>query len=470
MKRYLKPFSVDIVVVYQPRYRSGHEADFVPPITGIHLAAITPPHYRVRVIHQQIQTIDFDTDADLVALSFFTGFANEAYRLADEFRRRGKRVVAGGPHATFNADETLEHFHSVVIGEAESVWGEVLADASAGGLRRRYYGSTQPLAGLPTPRYDLLPRNFFIRRVVQATRGCPFTCSFCTVPTINPGFRTRPVEDVIRDIRYDRFPQWWQRKIVWFWDDNLTAKRTYIRELLTAMIPLRKWWLTQASMDIANDNALLDLMEQSGCIGIFFGIESFRAESLRDAHKPQNKINTYQERIQKLHDRGICVMAGFIAGFDSDTPESITAMARQLYDVGVDVPFLSVLTPYPGTPAYSRLAEEGRILSGRDWRFYNGYNVSFQPRQMSPERLLQAHRELWREAFSLKYSFRRILRSYGRLRLGAFLMCFMMNAFYCLKRLRGNEPLSFYPDPDLMTAASKPEHSSEPFPIISSAL
>lgn len=438
-------FCVEIVIVYSPRYRSGHEADFVPPITGIHLAALTPARYRVRVVHQQVQAVDFHTDADLIALSFFTGFATEAYRLADEFRRRGKRVVAGGPHVTFNAEEALEHVDSVVVGEAEPIWTELLDDAAAGRLRKRYAGSSQPLGGLPTPRYDLLADRFFIPRVVQATRGCPFTCSFCTVPTINPGFRTRPVAEVIQDISYNRFRHWWQRKVVWFWDDNLTAKRSYIRELLTAMVPLRKWWLTQASLDIGTDKELLDLMKRSGCIGIFFGIESFGAESLRDAHKPQNKINTYKARIRELHQRGICVMAGFIAGFDGDTPASIRAMARQLYETGVDVPFLSVLTPYRGTPAYRRLAEEGRILADRGWEFYNGYNVSFQPRGMSPEQLLEAHRALWREAFSLKYSLLRTLRSLGRLRLGAFLMCAVMNGFYCLKRMRGNEPVAFDP-------------------------
>ncbi|HBY64044.1 MAG TPA: B12-binding domain-containing radical SAM protein [Solibacterales bacterium] len=453
------PFSVEIVVVYRARYRSGHEANFVPPITGIHLAALTPPGYRVRVVHQQVEPVDFDTDADLVALTFFTGFAPEAYRLAREFRRRGKLVVAGGPHVTFNAGEAGEHFDSVVIGEAEPVWSQLLADAAAGRLQSRYSGAAGPLAGLPTPRYDLLPKSFFVQRVVQATRGCPFTCAFCSVPAQNPGFRTRPVADVVADIRYNRFAHWWQRKVVWFWDDNLTAKRSYIRELLAAMVPLKKWWLTQASMDIAEDGPLLGLMRASGCIGVFFGIESFGAESLRDAHKPQNKAATYRERIRKLHDRGICVMAGFIAGFDGDTPESIAAMARQLFDAGVDVPFLSVLTPYPGTPAYRRLAEEGRILAGRGWEFYNGYNVAFQPRHMSPEQLLEAHRALWREAFSLKYTFLRVLRSLGRLRLGAFLMCFTMNAFYCWKRLRGNAPVAFDGTPVLVDAPTADERA-----------
>jgi len=117
----------------------------------------------------------------------------------------------------------------VVLGEAESIWTQLLQDASTGRLRSRYIGTAQSLAGLPTARYDLLRGNFFIPRVVQATRGCPFTCSFCTVPSINSGFRTRPAGDVIKDIQYDRFPHWWQRKVVWFWDDNLTVKRVYIR-------------------------------------------------------------------------------------------------------------------------------------------------------------------------------------------------------------------------------------------------
>jgi radical SAM superfamily enzyme YgiQ (UPF0313 family) len=310
----------------------------------------------VRVVHQQVEPIDYDTDADLVAISFFSGFAPEAYQVMDAFKRRGKRVVAGGPHATFSPEEVLRHCDAVVIGEAESVWADLLDDAERGELRRIYRGEPLPLNKLPTPRYDLLPDRFFVRRVVQATRGCPFACSFCTVPTINPGFRMRPVSDVIEDIRYDRFKHWWQRKVVWFWDDNLTANRPYIKELLEAMVPLKRWWLTQASMDIAKNGELLDLMAKSGCIGVFFGIESFGDESLKAANKRQNRVDYYRECIEAVHKRGIAVMAGFIAGFDGDTPQSIEAMAHRLYEIGVDVPFLSVLTPYRGTPLYDQLA------------------------------------------------------------------------------------------------------------------
>lgn len=432
---------IDIIVSYSPRYRKGHEMNFVPPITGIHLAAITPPQYEVRVIHQQLDSIPLDTDADLIAISFFSGFAPEAYRLANLFREKGKKVVAGGPHATFWPDEALEHCDAVVIGEAEGVWGELLADAEAGRLKAQYTATPLPLEDLPTPRYDLLAPSFFIHRVVQATRGCPFSCSFCSVPSVNPGFRTRPVAHVLRDVKYNDFPHWWQRKVVWFWDDNLTAKRDYVKELLRGMIPLKKWWLTQASIDIVKDRELLELMRESGCIGVFLGIESFGEKSLREANKHQNKIEHYKKAIRTLHDYGIAVMAGFIAGFDGDTPESITDMADQLNEIGVDVPFLSILTPFKGTPFYERLVAEERLLNDRGWGAYNGYNVAFQPINMSPEELHQAHRKLWKRAFSPLHVFRRISRHALKLRPGALMLTAAMNGFYGFKAFRGNQPL-----------------------------
>lgn len=149
----------------------------------------------------------------------------------------------------------------------------------------------------------------------------------------------------------------------------------------------------------------------------------------------------YREAVAALHRHGIAVMAGFIAGFDGDSPEAIVEMADRLYEIGIDVPFLSVLTPFKGTPLYDKMVEEGRMLEDRDWAFYNGYNVTFQPRQMSPDALLDAHRTLWKRAFSFRHSARRVLRSLFRLRLGALCLVIAMNGFYCAKRLRGNTPV-----------------------------
>ena len=431
---------IDIIIAYVQRYEYGHEKDFVPPITGIHLAAITPSHHEVRVIHQQVQPVDLNSDADLMAISFFSGFATAAFELANAYRKRGKKVVGGGPHVTYNEEESLKYFDAIVTGEAENVWEELLSDLSKGNLKQVYRGSPCDMQNLPTPRYDLLPDQFFIKKVLQATRGCPFSCSFCTVPSLNPGFRLRPIKDVVRDVAYDHFKHWWQRKVVWFWDDNLTINRPYIKALLKEMIPLKKWWLTQASMDIAKDPALLDLMKASGCIGVFLGIESFGKASLKDANKKQNKVEQYKTAIDSIRARGIAVMAGFISGFDSDDDLSIRTMADQLMAIGVDVPFLSIMTPFKGTSLYNQLKREDRILKDRTWDFYNGYNVAFQPKQMSASALLQAHRCLWKRSFSIRYSLLRIIRSL-KLRRGAFLMVLFMNIFYCLKKIRGNYPV-----------------------------
>ncbi len=429
-----------IIVCYVPRYRRGHLFDFVPPVTGIHLAALAPPDWEVEVVHEQVRPVPIDRDVDLVALSFFSGFADRAYDIADAYRELGVPVVVGGPHATYWVDEALEHADAVVTGEAESVWGQVLSDARHGRLERAYRGTASPLTGLPTPRYDLLESRFVVRRVIQATRGCPFSCSFCSVPDLNPGFRTRPVDDVILDIETTNFPAPWQDRVCWFWDDNLLVRRRWAKELLSGLAGLDRWWLTQASIDIVKDDELMRLMERSGCIGIFLGIESFDEGALRQANKRQNHVDRYRDAVQRLHDRGIAVMAGFIAGFDNQSPDDIVRMADHIDALGFDVPFLSVLTPFRGTPLYDELLREGRIRRDVGWNHYNGYNVAFHPARMRADELRRAHRRLWQRAFAPSAVAARLARAARQLRPGAAMLSAAMNGFYGVKRLTGNLP------------------------------
>ena len=431
---------IRIVVNYARRYRRGHLLDFVPPVTGIHLAAITSPQHDVELFHEQVRAVPIDDKPDLVALSFFSGFARNAYVMADRYRALGVRVVAGGPHVSYWTEEALQHVDAVVVGEAETVWPSLLQDAERGTLQKIYRGAPALLTDLPTPRYDLLEKSFVIPRVLQATRGCPYTCSFCSVPDLNPGFRVRPIDDVIRDIADSRFVLPWQDKIVWFWDDNLLVKRRWAKDLLREMAGLGKWWLTQASIDIVKDRELLDLMEKSGCIGIFLGIESLDDADLRRVDKRQNRAGEYKDAIARLHDRGICVMAGFISGFDDQTPDTIAATADRLNAIGVDVPFLSILTPFRGTPLYDQHLAAGRILADRDWPHYNGYNVAFEPALMSPDELLRAHRAMWRRAFGPRAVLDRLAGAAGRLNRGGLMLAAAMNGFYGLKRMTGNAP------------------------------
>jgi radical SAM superfamily enzyme YgiQ (UPF0313 family) len=293
---------------------------------------------------------------------------------------------------------------------------------------------------MPTPRYDLLEPGFVVPRVLQATRGCPFTCSFCAVPDLNPGFRMRPIEDVVRDIAGTHFPLYFQEKVAWFWDDNLLASRRWAKTLLREMAGLGRWWLTQASIDIVKDTELLDLMEKSGCIGIFLGIESLDDGDLRSVRKKQNKAAEYRDAIDRLHGRGICVMAGFISGFDDQTEAVVTSTADRLQAIGVDVPFLSILTPFRGTPLYDEHLSAGRILEDRDWPHYSGYGVAFKPARMSPAQLLAAHRTLWNRAFHPRLVATRLARGARMLRPGAMMLSAAMNGFYGMKQLTGNEP------------------------------
>lgn len=431
---------VRIVVSYVPRYRHEHLWHFVPPVTGLHLAAITPDEHEVELVHEQVRPVPIDDAPDVVALSFFSGFARHAYETADAYRALGVPVVAGGPHVSYWIDEALRHVDAVVTGEAESVWPAVLRDFAAKKPARVYRGSAGPLTGLPTPRYDLLEPRFVVPRVLQATRGCPFTCTFCSVPDLNPGFRVRPVADVVRDVAGTHFPSWWQERVAWFWDDNLLVNRPWAKQLLRALAGTGRWWLTQASIDIVKDRELLDLLERSGCVGIFLGIESFETADLESVGKRQNRVDAYREAIRALHGRGICVMAGLIAGFDGQSAAAIERMADRLDELEIDVPFMSILTPFRGTALYDELLATGRILEGRDWPHYNGYNVAFRPDRMSPEELLAAHRRLWTRAFAPAAVVRRLARGTRQLGKGGLMLSATMNGFYGAKRLTGSLP------------------------------
>jgi radical SAM superfamily enzyme YgiQ (UPF0313 family) len=212
------------------------------------------------------------------------------------------------------------------------------------------------------------------------------------------------------------------------------------RDLLDGMTGLGRWWLTQASMDIVKDPDLLGRMERSGCAGVFLGIESLDDEDLKAVDKRQNRASAYRDAIRALHDRGICVMAGFISGFDDQTEDAVRRTADRLQALGVDVPFLSVLTPFRGTPLYDDLLRDERVLKDRDWNHYNGYNVAFRPAKMTPDALLGAHRALWDRAFSAPLVLARVARAARHLSPGGALLSATMNGFYGLKALTGNTP------------------------------
>jgi radical SAM superfamily enzyme YgiQ (UPF0313 family) len=368
------------------------------------VAAQTPPGAEVRVVDEQVDAIPCGEDFDLVGITCMTAAAPRAYEISDIFRGRGVPTVLGGIHPTFLPEEALGHASAVCAGEAEGVWGDIVADAARGRLGGVYRGEgPRSLAGLKVPPRELLDsRRYATLQAVQATRGCPHRCSFCSVSAFHAGtYRCRPVEEVASEVAGlgGRF--------FIFVDDNLTADPEYARALFAALAPLGKRWMSQATIGIADDPELVRAAAESGCVGLFVGLETFADGNLQGVEKGFNRAEEYRERIRLLHGSGIGVEAGIVLGFDSDTPQVFSRTLETLDELEVDMIQVSALTPLPGTPQFK--AMEGRIVD-RDWSHYDYHHAVFEPLGMSAAQLQSGHDWVTREF----YRPRRILRRLSR--------------------------------------------------------
>ncbi len=239
------------------------------------VAALTPPEHEIRLIDEQVDDMPTNGDFDLVGITAMTATAPRAYELGDYFRSKSIPVVMGGFHPTFNVAEALEHADSVVIGPAGGAWPEVLADVQNGGLKQIYHGNPEIDPPCHLPKHLLDKKRYISVNTMYATLGCRNKCSFCSITSFFKGERyTRKIEDVVDEL------QSFHENFFMFIDDNLTQDRYYITGLLTAITPLQKKWVTQASIEIADDPELLKLLHQAGCVGVFVGLESFFGKRL----------------------------------------------------------------------------------------------------------------------------------------------------------------------------------------------
>ena len=378
------------------------------PLTLTTLASLVPPDLdsEVTLVDEGITDISPDLDADLIGISVITGTAPRAYDLADRFRARGTPVVLGGVHPTLMPHEAAAHADSVVVGYAERTWPQLLRDFARGEMKSRYdQGPDLSLADLPLPRRDLLPRRrYTTTNTIEATRGCIHRCQFCVVPSAWGSPLQKPVGEVIEDIR-----QMGARRLI-FLDLNLIADIDYAKELFTAMAPLGVKWAGLATTIIARDDELLDLAFRSGCRALLLGFESLVQGSLDETRKSFNMRNDYHQVVRKLHDRGIGIMGCFVFGFDHDTADVFEQTVEFVNEANIDLPRYAILTPFPGTPLYSKLEREDRILS-RDWGLYDGQHVVYQPRNFSPEELLSRTEWAWRRTYRYRSIAKRLLGS-----------------------------------------------------------
>lgn len=348
------------------------------------MAALTPAKHEITVIDENVEPIDFEPDYDLVSITALTPTAPRAYEIADEFRRRGKKVVLGGVHPSLMADEAAVHADSVVIGESEETWPLLLADLENGRLKPRYTSDHKPdLAGLPFPRRDLMKEDAYLNiPKVETSRGCPFRCSFCSTTVFyGPRMRFRPVEEVVAEVKAA------DHRFVFFTDNNITANKGYAKRLFKALEPLGVHWLSQGSVDMADDDELMDLAQKSGCVGMLVGFESLSDENIAEmGKKASNRVEEYEEKIRIFHKHRIGLIGCFVFGFDGDDQSVFRKTVKFIKRNNIDCPQLTVLTPFPGTSLRTELTAQNRIIHSQ-WEKYDVGNVTFIPRKMKPEEL-----------------------------------------------------------------------------------
>lgn len=373
------------------------------------VGALTPPSYDVRYIDENIEPVDFDEPADLVALTGMTAQADRMYEIAAEFRSRGVPVVAGGLHANLLPHEVMRHVDSVCVGEAEAVWPELLHDFEQRQLKPMYRQTSRTdMRQAPMPRYELAQRRYYPSIWVETSRGCPHSCRFCAATIrYRDKLGYKSVDEVIREVELVR--DRWENPYILFSDDNFVVDRNRTRELLRRLKPLGIKWSGQSDVSFYKDPDILELMHESGCMTMLIGFESVSSDTLNGIDERNWKyraLSTYEEATKVIQDHGIGVYGAFTLGLDTDTKDSFEATSRFIkanYIAGIQV---SCVTPFPGTPLRDDMAAEGRILEDRPWSDYTVFDAVFQPKNMTPKELeegtLRIYRDFYNREFSLK--------------------------------------------------------------------
>lgn len=418
-------------------------AVWFPKLSLPTIAAYTPDSWEVDLVDEAVEDIDFDDPCEMVGLSIMTCYAPRAYEIAAEFRQRGKIIVMGGVHPTYCPEEALQHCDAIVCGEAEDLWPELVADYEAGHMKREYRMTAFPsLENYKSPRVELLsPDAYMTRQCSFTTRGCHFDCEFCSVSPFNgKTTRRRPVQEVVKEIvqvqrwvrselieRISTEPLWEAFKtglrirvgiddggIVAFVDDLHNSNRAYCRELWAALKPLKIKWGCQSTLFLGDDEEMVKLAADSGCVSVFVGMESLDEDCLEETNKPFNRVQKFSQEIKMFHDHGIMVNPGIVFGFDNDDESVFERAVEFLTKNQVELAYFNVLTPLPGTALFDRYNKAGRIFD-RDWAKYDGKHVVFNPSRMTPEQLQEGFHWANHQFYSLPNIWRRLSGTQQRL-------------------------------------------------------
>lgn len=381
---------------------------YLPGLVFPLLAAMTPPHWEVEVKIEVVDDIDFEADADIVGIGSMGYATMRGLAIAKEFRARGKTVVMGGYMVSMMPSYVRDHVDSVVIGDAEISYPLLLDDFErTGRLKPVYHNPVVSLAGLPVPKYELLlEKRIGGMLPVQAGRGCSHSCSFCSIACLYGGrYLTRPVEEVVRDIRAVRDHG---LKRFYLIDDNIVSNPRYLEELCEAIEPLHMTWATQCSLELARLPRLLRKVRDAGANMMSFGLESLSQEGLDRLNKKWLRVDRHEEALRAVSDAGIMVTSEMMIGIDGETEESIRATADFVDAMRIPVPRFYIMTPVPGTPLFDEYRAAGRLVT-EDLTEYNGSKAVHRPEHMSPERLTELYWWLYRKVFCMRGVLRRTL-------------------------------------------------------------
>jgi radical SAM superfamily enzyme YgiQ (UPF0313 family) len=393
------------------------------PLSLMVLAGLTPPEWEISILDENLGVPDYPAmpRPDIIGITAFTSQANRAYEVAAYFRRLDVPVVMGGIHATMCVDEVIERVDTVVTGEAEGIWPQVLEDARHGILKRRYDGGLAEINDVPLARHDLLVTGYAFG-AIQTTRGCPLNCSFCSVTAFNGAhYRQRPIPDVVREFQLVR------EKYVLVVDDNLIGTRpehiARAKDLFRALAQanVQKEWIAQATINFADDEELLTLAAKAGCRGVFIGFESPAPEGLRELGKKFNllKDRDFRASVRRIQRHHILVAGSFIIGLDIDEPGIGKRIAKVASQYGVDNLNVLFLTPLPGTRLWDQMKSEGRIALDafpEDWKYYTLTFPVARYKHLSLDGIIQEMISCNRSFYSLPGILRRVGRSFWQSR------------------------------------------------------
>lgn len=383
---------------------TGLKIRMSPPLGLYTIAKMIRNDHKVVVVNENIEKLNYDDKPDIVGITITVDAYPRAVQIARKYREQGITVVAGGIHVTTAYTMIPEDdFDVLCVGPAENTWPDIIRDCANRCLKKIYIGD-KPLESteIISPAYDLIDKSKYLySNIVHTSRGCPFRCDFCYNSAATRYYVSRPVNDVIDEIKHIGM------KHIMFIDDNFIGNLDWTREFLKEIKKLNIKWNAAVSINVVNVPGLLAEMKESGCGSLFIGFESIRSDSVNEVHKVQNDVTKYENAIREIHSHGIMINASFVFGLDSDTIDTFRETLDFIVRNRIETVTSHILTPYPGTVLYERMKSDGRILTG-DYSFYNTAHVVFKPKNMSEKELYKGYLKIYRQVYSWKNILKRI--------------------------------------------------------------